>query len=82
MTKISIWCNVNFESVFTVINNAKKQTFNEHGNNFHYLTSRDKLKIWRITFLKSFYTTEKLWEGLPDFSLFSRNSGFMTCTCI
>ena len=43
-----IWCNVNFVSVFTALNNTKKQQqkFNitPYGENFHLLTYWDKIK--------------------------------------
>ena len=37
-----------------------------------------KFKIWRVTFLKSFLTTAKLWDRLH----FPRNNRFMTCISI
>ena len=41
-----IWCNVNFVSVFTALNNTKKQSkFNitPYGENFYQLTYWDKI---------------------------------------
>ena len=41
-----IWCNVNFVSVFTALNNTKKQrklNITPYGENFHQLTNWDKI---------------------------------------
>ena len=37
-----------------------------YGELCYYLTYRDEIKLWKVTFLKGF-TTEKLWNGLPFF---------------
>ena len=42
-----IWCNVNFVSVFTALNNTnnkKKINIPPYGENFHQLTYWDKIK--------------------------------------
>ena len=41
-----IWCNVNFVSVFTALNNTKKQkkiNITLYGENFYQLTYWDKI---------------------------------------
>ena len=55
-----VWCNVNFVSVFTAVNNTKKQRkFNitPYGELFYQLTYWDKIYNREVTFLKFFFTT-------------------------
>ena len=47
------------------------------GNFLYYLIYPDKIKIWRVTFFKNFLPLRNYEMDLR----FSRNSGFMTCTC-
>ena len=65
---------VNFESILTAINSTKNRKGNipkinitPYGEIFISLLTEIKFKIWRVTFLKSFFTTEKLLDGLPVF---------------
>ena len=57
--------NVNFESVFTAINNTKMQrngpgiNITRYGEVFISKLTEIKLKHWRVTVLKRFFTAEK-----------------------
>ena len=59
--KISpIWCNVTFVSVFTALNNTKKQReFNitPYGENFYQLTYWEKIKNLEGYIFVKFFTT-------------------------
>ena len=37
------------------------------GELFFSQLSEIKFKIWRVTFSKGFFTTEKFWDGIPVF---------------
>ena len=64
-----IWCNVTFESVFTALNNTKKQRkFNimPYEENLLVNLLRLNLKSGGLHLWKGFYS-KKIWDGLPVF---------------
>ena len=66
-----IWCNVKFSLFFFVLLNAVKpvdiQLTLHHIRKILLSNIKIKFKIWRVTFLKSFFTIKKIWDVLPIF---------------
>ena len=66
-----VCCIANFVSVFTALNNTKKQRrFNitPCGENVYQLTYLDKILNPEGYIFDKFFTTYKFWGGLPVFA--------------
>ena len=80
--RITMWrgCRLFYLLFCTVYwsRNRLKIDITPYGKSYIIQLTELKFNIWKITFLKSFLTTEKLWDRVQ----LSRNNEFMTCICI
>ena len=68
---VPIWCNVNFVSVFTALNNThmqRKFNITPCGKIFYYLTYWEKNQNLEGYIFEKFFTISKFWDGLPVFA--------------
>ena len=57
-----------FFVLFNAVKTDTKLTLHHMRKMFIISLTKIKFKIWRVTFLKGFFTIKKDWDGLPFFS--------------